>query len=226
MGRSELDSSAQHALGVQGVMLARKFLSWCAFERGGAAQALVANIFFPERLTLVRAPCSEGYSDPKTSSLTGVRHLWNCVEGQIAPEILRHMIANLAKYVAHVKEGFKASKMAGNLSVQELGDATKYSIAGWLTARAAGGSLNRMRVTRGLPFNTVRQWRNALVLIANKDLLDDWHLMLKMRLRALDGELGKSGEALTAHYDKWLWAVAECHITHRRTGAPKKQHKG
>ena len=50
--------------------------------------------------------------------------------------------------------------------------------------------------------------------------------MLKMRLRALDGEFGKSGEALTAHYDTWLWAVAECHITHRRTGPPKKKHKG
>lgn len=136
------------------------------------------------------------------------------------------MIANLAKYVAHVKVGFKASKMASNLSVQELDNATKYTIAGWLTAGAAGWHLNYMTVTSGLPFLTVRQWRNALVLIANKDLLDDWHLMLKMRLRALDGELGKSGEALTAHYDKWLWAVAECHITHRRTGPPKKKHKG
>ena len=225
MGRSELNCSVQHNLGFRGVRVARQFLSWSAYARGSAQQALDADLFFPERLTLVPAPCDKGYAHPATSSFTGVRHLWNCAEGQIAPEILRHMIAELPKYVADVEKLFNVTPRLKHLSVQELGNATKYTIAGWLTAGAANGLLNGMEVKAGLPFLTVRQWRNALVL-ANKDVLDEWHEMLKQRLEDLDGEIGQTGEALKKHYNNWLWAVAECHITHRRTGSPKKKHKG
>ena len=93
--RAALHRSVQHTLGFQGVKLARQFLSWCPMARGSTSSALVANLFSPDRWTLVPAPCAKGYAHPATSSFTGVRHLWNCAEGQIAPEILRHMIADM-----------------------------------------------------------------------------------------------------------------------------------
>ena len=103
---------------------------------------------------------------------------------------------------------------------------TKYRVAKWLTAAASNGLLDGLKVTTMLPFHSIRKWRNALVMVTNKELLDSWHDLLKDRLYDLTEELGNAGAALCEdHYNSWLWAVVECHITHRKFGAQKRQSK-
>ena len=123
--------------------------------------------------------------------------------------------------------------------VEKLEGATKYRIGGWLTCRALDKILNGVCVKQPFPFQAVRQWRNAL-LRANKQLLDDWQVSLRDRLQSLVGDLGQAGHSLlNNHYETWLLAVAEAHITHLELAEPasllanpasgpkkKRRHKG
>ena len=222
-------------LGRHGCALLLRFLSWCAEGRGTAEAALEARFFQPERLTHVLPSPGESYADPRTCAFTGVRHLWNVVEGQVSPEIMAHMfgdIANIAKILVNtfnVIDAAVSPTCSKNCSVQQLTNATKYTIAGWLIKGAHNAKLNDMVVSKRMPFVEVRKWRNALVLIANVEAIATFWAALKDRLNSLQGDLGKSGRFLMHnHPDTWLWAVAEAHVTLRHCAAPRtvKRRKG
>ena len=68
-------------LGGTNFALVLRLLSWVAQGRGSAASALGEGHFHPERLTHALPSPGESYTDPSTCSFTGVRHLWNVVEG-------------------------------------------------------------------------------------------------------------------------------------------------
>ena len=212
-------------LGRNGIALLRSWLSWRAQSRPSASESLVADFFDPTSLKLVASEPGE-YADPLTSSFTGVRHLWNCAVGYVAPEVLSGMLADDATCAfsdVAVKQVFQEGcvpKLGPQYVVRKLGGATKYTIGGWLTESALDQILNSVSVEKPLPFPAVRRWRNAL-LLANAELLGAWQASLRERLLSLGGELGYRGLGNTAqslidsHYNTWLWAVAEAQITQR-----------
>ena len=71
MAASRLLSSAQIPLGVDWYSLIRRLLSWDAKRRGGAEEALVARLFYPERLMLALPVSGEAYADPSSCSFHG-----------------------------------------------------------------------------------------------------------------------------------------------------------
>ena len=207
-------------LGGTNFALVLRLLSWVAQGRGSAASALGEGHFHPERLTHALPSPGESYTDPSTCSFTGVRHLWNVKEGEVSPEICLAIMGDVADVAEVVRREFfpdhsKQLTFGKHCAVAQLENATKYTIAGWLVAGAQGGRLNGMNISKKLPFAEVRRWRNAL-MIANAEAIEEFWANLKTRLASLSGELGPSGDALSAnHPNSWLWAVAETHITHR-----------
>ena len=213
-----LPTQVQAVFGKSGLALVRRLLSWTTEHRGTAVGAEAASLFYPERLDHVKPATGESYVGPETCSFSGVRHHWNCKTGQVAPEIMTHMMRFQHHEAQAIRAEFTGKKPPPYIRITQLENATKYTIAGWLTKSAKNGVLNNIPVTKKLPFIAVRRWRNALVMITNSELLEDFWSWLKESLAALDGNLGESGESLKSeHPNTWFLAVAEAHITHRKT---------
>ena len=214
-----LPTSAQAVLGKNGLTLVRRLLSWTAERRGTAEDAEAASLFNPESLVHAQPSNGESYADPSTCSFTGVRHHWNCKIGEVAPEILGHMMEDVENRNLYLKaEIARNGKPPSYIRIAELGNATKFTIAGWLTKEAKNARLNDTPVTTRLPFIDVRKWRNALVMITNRALVEDFWLWLRARLNSLEGDLGPSGSSLiNDHPNKWFLSVCEAHITERKT---------
>ena len=235
MAASPVPRRVRALFGRNGSALLLRFLSWCAEGRGSAETALGATSFCPESLWLASPAPGESYTDPKTSAFTGVRHLWNVVQGEVSPEIMSRMFGNVATIAKIVKSTFNMTgaaaslKLSNNCSVSELEHATKYTIAGWLVKDAQNGKLNTLTISKRMPFPELRKWRNAMVQIANVEVIAYFWANLKACLASLEGDLGKSGEFLMkTHPNLWLWAVGEAHITHRHCTKPRtvKRRKG
>ena len=79
--------ATRRRLGYWGVLLVQRLLSYRANQRPTAAEALASNLFFPQRLSLVQLGESGDYFEKYTSSFSGIRHPWNLLEGNIAPEV-------------------------------------------------------------------------------------------------------------------------------------------